>query len=121
AKPPAGTPRDQIGAMWQTLFATRMKFAAHIEQRETSVFALVVARKDGKLGPELKKSTLDCGAQVGRPSGPPPAPPAPGQGPQDFTKQCGMMGSGTQIITGGMTMDMFARNLQGRAGGPVEN
>ncbi len=111
AKPPAGTPREQFLLMWQAVFATRMKLVAHVEQREATTFALVVARSDGRLGPALKKSVLDCAAQQ---------PPPPGQGPPDFANRCGM-GSATAIMSGGMTMDMLARNLSARAGGPVTN
>jgi uncharacterized protein (TIGR03435 family) len=116
ARPPAGTPRDQLGPMWRTFFATRMKLVAHVEQREATTFALVLARSDGRLGPALEKSTLDCTPRT------PPAPSLPPtQGPPDFANRCGMVGTGTSIISGGMTMDMLARNLSGRAGGPVTN
>jgi uncharacterized protein (TIGR03435 family) len=114
AKPPAGTTREQMLPMWQALFADRMKLVAHVEQREATTFALVMARSDGRLGPALKKASLDCSQQSA------PQPSAQG-GPPDFANRCGMMASGTAIISGGMTMDMFARNLSGRAGGPVTN
>jgi len=115
-KPPAGATPEQIREMWKTLFETRMKYAAHVERREANVYTLVVARGDGRLGPELRKSTLDCGAP---PTGGPPLPgPA---APSDMLQRCGMMTSGTQMISGGVTMDMLARNFSGRAGGPVEN
>lgn len=56
---PDATP-DQVTQMWRTLLADRMKLAAHYEPREVRGYRLVVARSDGKLGPELKPSTLDC-------------------------------------------------------------
>ena len=123
AKPPAGTPRDQLGPMWQTFFATRLKLLAHVEQREATTFALVLARSDGRLGPALRKSPLDCTPGTAQR----PALPA-AQGPverancrPERTNRCGMAMSGTSIISGGMTMDMLAPNLSGRAGGPVTN
>jgi uncharacterized protein (TIGR03435 family) len=61
AKPPAGATRQQRAEMMRRMFAERMKLKAHIEERERNVFALVVARSDGRLGPQLKPSTIVCG------------------------------------------------------------
>jgi uncharacterized protein (TIGR03435 family) len=121
-KPPAGTTPEQTRQMWQAMFADRMKLQAHIEQRERDVFALVLARADGTLGPQLKPSTLDCGP---RPKGSaPPPPPPPRQGPptkEEFLNRCGMLMSGNAIISGGIAMDSLVRSLRGLAGGPVTN
>src|SRR5688572_17480226 len=46
--------------MLKTLLADRFKLKVHTEKREMPVFALVVAREDGKLGPSLSPSTSDC-------------------------------------------------------------
>lgn len=59
-KPPAGSTAEQRREMPRRMFADRMKLVAHVEQRERDTFALVLARRDGKLGPNLKPSTLDC-------------------------------------------------------------
>lgn len=118
-RPPTGTTQEQMRPMWFNVLTTRMKLAAHVEQREGKAFDLVLARRDGRLGPNLKKSTLDCTT----PS--PTSTPSPGQAPPDFTQRCGMGGTGTRtgmyLISGGTTMDMLAQNLAGRAGGAVEN
>ena len=122
AKPPAGTTREQLRPMWQALLADRMKLVSHIEQQERQTFALVLARSDGRLGPQLKKSTLDCAAQAA-PGAPPPPPPEPGpNGRPDFTNRCGvLMGPGT-IVTGGVPLDRFASlQLGNMAGGFVTN
>jgi uncharacterized protein (TIGR03435 family) len=69
---PDATP-DEVRQMWRTLLADRMKLAAHYESREVRGYKLVVARADGRLGPELKPSTLDCrAADVTKPAPPPP-------------------------------------------------
>ena len=44
----------------QALLADRFKLKAHMEQREMALSDLVIARSDGKLGPELKPSKSDC-------------------------------------------------------------
>jgi uncharacterized protein (TIGR03435 family) len=46
----------------RTLLEERFKLRWHIERRELPVYALVVARPDGKLGPGLRPSKVDCGA-----------------------------------------------------------
>ena len=46
-------------AMMRALLADRFKFAAHLETQEQPSFDLVLARKDGRLGPGLKPSEID--------------------------------------------------------------
>src|SRR5688572_13304562 len=64
AKPPAGWTREQLReampAMWRAMFADRTGLVAHVEQREKDAYVLMLARRDGRLGPNLKASTLDC-------------------------------------------------------------
>jgi uncharacterized protein (TIGR03435 family) len=44
----------------RTLLAERFKLKAHIESRELPVYDLVLARSDGRLGPDLRPSKSDC-------------------------------------------------------------
>jgi uncharacterized protein (TIGR03435 family) len=46
--------------MVQRLLADRFAFAAHHEQRDLPVYALTLARSDGRLGPQLHHSDVDC-------------------------------------------------------------
>jgi uncharacterized protein (TIGR03435 family) len=55
----APTSKELLG-MLRTLLAERFKLKAHIEPRESSIYALVLARGDGRLGANLKPSTSDC-------------------------------------------------------------
>jgi uncharacterized protein (TIGR03435 family) len=59
---PATAPADQenVRAMVQRLLADRFAFTAHHEQRDLPVYALVLARSDGRLGPQLHRSDVDC-------------------------------------------------------------
>jgi uncharacterized protein (TIGR03435 family) len=50
--------RDQARMMLRTLLAERFKLSFHRETREVPIYALIVARADGKLGPQLLPSTL---------------------------------------------------------------
>src|SRR6185503_5935845 len=60
AKAPEGSRPDQTMLMLRGLLAERFKLKVHGETRETQVYALTLARSDGKLGPKLSKSTDDC-------------------------------------------------------------
>ena len=55
----AKTP-DQLFGMLQTLLADRFKLKVHIEKREVPIYALVVARNDGRLGPKMTPSADKC-------------------------------------------------------------
>jgi uncharacterized protein (TIGR03435 family) len=55
---------DSLRERLRTLLADRFKLKTHMETREFNVSALVLADKDGKLGPNLKPSTADCSNQA---------------------------------------------------------
>ena len=116
ARPPANSTREQRSEMWRTAFAERMKLVAHVEEREQDTFALVVARSDGRLGPQLKLSPLDCSP---RPAGTPPPPPP--QTPGDMQKRCGGSFGQGSIVSGGIAMDQLVQSLGGLAGRLVNN
>jgi len=122
-KPPEGLTgaerAEMLPKMWRAMFADRMKLVAHIEQREKEAFALVLARSDGRLGSELKPSTLDCTAR-GAGATPPPPPTGP-PSLQDRQNRCGLSTSRGLIVSGGVTLDQIARLLGGIAGGEVDN
>ena len=63
ARASEGTSPRQVYPMLRTLLAERFKLVAHTEKREQPVYALVTARTDGRLGPQLKASTLNCSGQ----------------------------------------------------------
>ena len=62
ATPPAGTPADQVMLMLQQLLVDRFALRVRREMREQPVYVLVVARSDGRLGPDLTPSNHDCAA-----------------------------------------------------------
>jgi len=115
-KPPAGSTEEQRRSMWGAMFVERMKLVSHIEQRERTVYALVMARADGKLGPQMKPSTLDCTPH-------PEKPPTPGAPVRfsDYKSQCGYAMNGTSIISGGVAMDRLAQAIEGEVDADVTN
>ena len=115
AKPPAGATQAERQEMMRRMFADRMKLVAHVEQRERDTFALVLARSDGRLGPNLKPSTLDCSPRPADPNAPLPEPEL------DVRKSCGLMLSQTSIVSGGITIDRLLPSLGGLAGGLVND
>ena len=108
AKPPEGftmLTAEQRAEMWHSVFVDRMKLQAHVEDRERNTYALVLARSDRKLGPQLKPSTLDC-------SVPPPefatTPPVPRS---EWANKCGAVSGLNFVLSGGVTMDELAGRL----------
>jgi len=57
---PESASRRQVPAMLRTLLAERFKLVVHTEPREAPVFALMLARRDGRPGPGLREAALDC-------------------------------------------------------------
>jgi uncharacterized protein (TIGR03435 family) len=67
AKVPEGSTigSPDLLSMMKTLLADRFKLKTHTETRELPIYALMIARSDGKLGPDIKPSSSDCsGAEM---------------------------------------------------------
>ena len=50
----------ELPQLLRSLLAERFKLKSHTESRELPMYDLVLARGDGRLGPELKPSKSDC-------------------------------------------------------------
>jgi uncharacterized protein (TIGR03435 family) len=97
--PDAASARRQLFAMLRTLLEDRFKLKAHMESRELPIFFLVMAKKDGTLGPQLTRSTLDC-----RPGAPDT------QGPK---RRCGISSPGPGVlVAGGIPISLLVGFLQ---------
>lgn len=114
--PPGGGP-DHAMLAFRSLLADRFKLQVHHETRELEVYALVVAKADGTLGPGLKKSTQDCSPDAIRAlmarGGPPPAPPA-GNG-----VMCGGRTTPGRMMVGGMPISVVTGPLGALTGRTV--
>ena len=91
------TESGPLEQMLQSLLADRFKLVAHRETRELPIFALVMARSDGRPGEKLRPSSTDCAsvfadrARAGQ-----PGPLVAGDRPT-----CGMVVSPWSIRIGG--------------------
>ena len=108
---PGGPPKDML-LMLRSLLEERFKLVAHRETREMPIFELVVARKDGRLGPGLHKSSIDCDAMfAAAQNGVPPPPRQPNEPPP-----CRLMGGPARTIASGVMMQQLAANLSNHLG-----
>lgn len=82
ARAPEGTPAPAVMVMLANLLRDRFQLATHLETRELPIFHLVMARSDGRLGPDFKTTPTECQATMAerqaaaRRDGPPPPIPA---------------------------------------------
>jgi bla regulator protein blaR1 len=93
---------SRVHLMLRTLLAQRFTLGVHTEGRELPIYALVRARSDGKLGPELRPSTLDCTAAAARGALPPPG-----------SASCGIRigGAPGTMVAGGASIAQLANTL----------
>ncbi len=91
--------REQL--MMRSLLAERFKLSVHRESRDMPIYHLVVARNDGKLGPELKPSSIDCRAliEARKAQGLKWEPPQPGE-----RLQCGAWVGFGELTAGGQPL-----------------
>jgi len=114
-----GTSNDDMKAMVRTLLADRFQLRTHTERREMPVYALQIARKDGRLGPQMRPLTVDCDAvRAARASGEKP----PGDTAPVCTTGMSIRRTGiSELDSSGMTMAALIDNLSRAAGRPVLN
>lgn len=106
-------------AYYRGLLVDRFKLAAHIDKRDMDVYTLTLARSDGKLGPGLRRSDVNCDQVIAEArkrnmAGQPREPLDPRVRPT-----CGAMG-GIASMTGGATeLVTFIGMLAQALGRPV--
>ena len=99
--------QGDLPLMIQTLLEDRFQLKIHRETKELSIYALVLARKDGKLGPALKETTESSCTQ---PDPTKPLPPLdPGKPPPRY---CGnMMMQQRRLTAIGVPVDRLVPSL----------
>lgn len=114
------TPED-MQSMLRGLLADRFGLVVHTETREMPVYALTLARADGRLGPKLKESTTDCAAPLGRGRSGGAAAPPPGPAPSGAPMACGMRVGPGSVTAGGMALSQLATSLAPMTGRVIED
>lgn len=116
---------EQARLMLQRLLADRFKLVGRRERRELPVYALVLARSDGKLGRDLKPTDLDCQAlrdTQKREASSAPSPAftfKPGDAPPPCSPMMMMSPTTMRIQSGGSSIAEIASMLSQQAGRPV--
>ena len=112
-----GTSNDDMKAMARTLLAERFQLRTHSERREMPVYALLIARSDGRLGPQMRRLAVDCEVvRATRARGEKP----PGDAAPVCTTGMSIRRTGiTELDSSGMTMAALIDNLSRAAGRPV--
>ena len=108
---------DTLREMLRAALADRLKLRARLEPREQPVYFLVAARNDRRLGPKIEPTSRDCASieAANRAGAPRPESTAPSNG----APSCGIRTNAGELLAGGVTMDVLARNLGAEAGRPV--
>lgn len=106
ARPPDGSTRAQSREMMRNLLIDYFKVAGHVEQQERNTFALVLARRDGKLGPGLGPPSPECAHPV--------TPDTP-RSPEEM-RRCGAWMGPNSIEMGAAAMTSLA-DILGRFAG----
>jgi uncharacterized protein (TIGR03435 family) len=94
AKPEKTPAQNEIPLMIQSLLADRFQLKMHQETKEVATYSLVMARKDGKPGPQLVEAPEGSCQQ--RDPAKPPTPPEPGK----VSQFCGAMRMGRGSLNG---------------------
>jgi uncharacterized protein (TIGR03435 family) len=104
----------------RALFADRFNLEVHWETRQVPIYAIVLARRDGKLGPAIGRAATDCEARakaaaaVVRSGGPAPPPVN-----TEARMACGIRNTGDRILFGGNPLPLLAQGLSNIVQRPV--
>lgn len=96
--------------MLQSLLTERFKLVAHRGWKEFPIYALVLARPDGRLGPRMTPSQRDCSSPEAVRARSASSTPSPSAEPR-ARPLCGMSSAGSWLAGGGVTMAHVAKLL----------
>ena len=110
---------EERPAYYRGLLVDRFHFAAHSERRDMDVYTLTLARGDGKLGPGLRRSDVNCDEVIAENrrrnlGGEPPQLPAAGVRPT-----CLAVGGAASMTAGATELAPLIGMLAGELGRPV--
>src|SRR5262245_21247173 len=110
---------EERPAYYRGLLVDRFHLVAHLERRDVDVVTLTVARTDGKLGPGLRRSDVNCDETIAESrkrslAGERPAPLPAGQRPT-----CGSVGGAGSLMGGAVELTPLLGMLAQAMGRPV--
>jgi uncharacterized protein (TIGR03435 family) len=110
---PPGSGTGPLNLAMRALLEERFEMKAHRETRQLDIYALVMARPDGKPAAGLRQTTLDCPRllEAARRGGSPPAAQAGGP-----DVMCGMRTTYGRVVVGGFPIGPFATSLANQVG-----
>ena len=91
---------SRLPLMLRSLLRDRFRLRVHTETRQLPAYALVLTRRDGRPGPQLRESTVEC-----------PTGPASDAEPDRW---CGIRTSGGVMTGRGASTGLLAGNLSGK-------
>ena len=115
----AARTEDDTRSMLRTLLADRFGLKTHREMRELPIYSLVMARKDGALGPQLVRSAIDCEQWIAEKRPQMGAGTASPVAPGGKRPVCMILTSRRFITAGTRTMQDLLGPLQSMTGRPV--
>ena len=116
---PKGVPPAAMSVMMLNLLKDRFQLVMHLETREQPISHLVLARSDGRLGPNLKASSAECQATIAerQAAGTRGGPPAPLPDPNGT---CGVGRTAPGLLThNGRRIAQLVPTLSDLTGRPV--
>ena len=114
ARMPEGAKQADLPLMLRALLVDRFKLRYHVDRKEEDGYVLTLARRDGRLGPKLRVSSVDCAArtEARRQNQPIPALPA-------GAAECGIRNGPGLLNFGGMPFSLLVTMLSNQTGKPV--
>jgi uncharacterized protein (TIGR03435 family) len=121
ARAPQGAVQNDAPQRLQSLLADRFALKAHRETRTGQIYALVLARANGSLGPRLRQSQVESPGGAGGGQCTPPGPPGPinmrlcGVTMAQFVERMLPMYAGRRVVdktglTGGFDLALYFDN-----------
>jgi uncharacterized protein (TIGR03435 family) len=106
-----GASRADMPLMVRALLIDRFKLRYHIARKQEDGYALAIARRDGRTGPKLRASTVDCAARLTARQPNQALPPLP-----PGAVECGSRNAAGLINFGSMPISMLVQMLSNQTG-----
>lgn len=114
ARLPVTATLPELKLMLRALLIERFKLRVHVDLREQDAYALTLARRDGRLGPQLRSTRVDCRSRAEAERRNEPVAPIP-----DGSKPCTFKVAAGLLDVGGVPFSTLMAAISGQVGRPV--